>query len=119
MRAGAIIVAVERFDWTRRGRVRQRETVSPVGLAALVAALHLVVFAGRLTARSPLRGQSTFCVWRAPGTSASETSEPVGRGASRPVRAYFAGHLSLNAGMAVLALARWLHIMRLTGTPGH
>lgn len=35
---------------------------------------------------------------------------------SRPTQTYSAGQLDLAVGMAVITLARWLHIMRLTGT---
>jgi hypothetical protein len=109
---------MHRHCGTTSGCACHRDTVSPVGLAALVAALHLAVLAGRLSTRSPLGGQATLCVWRTPGKAAPGSPEPVSRGSSRPVHAYSAGHLSLNAGMAVLTLTRWLHIMRLTGTPG-
>ena len=105
---------------TIRNQTCRRETVSPVGLAALVTALHLVLLTGRVSPWSPLRRPGTLLIWRAP----SETRAVVAAGepekvASRPTQTYAAGQLALAVGMSLVAMARWLHIMRLTGTHGH
>lgn len=101
---------------TFRGHARQRETVSPVGLAALVAALHLAVLTGRVSVRWAGNRPGTLMIWRmtgdAPGTNTGKSDQSP----SRPTQTYSAGQLDLAVGMAVITLARWLHIMRLTGT---
>lgn len=106
-------------DGTVRNQARQRDMVSPVGLAALVTALHLVLLTGRVSRWSPMRRPNTLMIWRAPGevrtaVAAGETK----RVASRPTQTYAAGQLALAVGMSLVAMARWLHIMRLTGTQG-
>jgi hypothetical protein len=100
-------------------RVRlQREPA--VALAALVAVLNLSVLAGRLGGRtSPHRGD--VLAWRAPMTA---ITGPAGEAASsekppsNPTRYYNAGTLSLNTGIAVIALAAWLGVMRINGARG-
>jgi hypothetical protein len=103
---------------TIRGQVRRRDTVSPVGLAALVAALHLAVLTGRVPVWSVVGRAGTLQIWRVPADASATTARETGRVASRPVKSYSAGQLSLSAGMAIVALARWLRVMRLTGTQG-
>ena len=107
------------FHRTNCSRARQRDTVSPVGLAALVTALHLVLLTGRISPWSHVRRPGTLMIWRAPG----EARAPAAAGepekvASRPTQTYAAGQLALAVGMSLVAMARWLHIMRLTGTHG-
>jgi hypothetical protein len=105
---------------TIRNHTRRRETVSPVSLAALVTALHFVLLTGRISPWSPMRRPGTLLIWRAPGEArvAAAAGEPE-KGASRPTQTYAAGQLALAVGMSLVAMARWLHIMRLTGTHGH
>jgi len=96
----------------------QREPA--VILTALVAALNLSILAGRLGGRtSPYRGDVP--AWRAPMTAvpgptgeAASTEKPP----SNPTRFYNAGTLALNTGIAVLALAAWLGVMRINGSRG-
>jgi hypothetical protein len=99
------------YGWARR-----RDTVSPVGLAAVVAALHLALLTGRVPAFSPARRQGTLMIWRTTADVRAAAGGESEAAASRPVQTYAAGQLSLAAGMAVVTLARWLRIMRLTGT---
>ena len=103
---------------TTRNHAWQRETVSPVGLAALVAALHLAVLAGRVPALPTAGRPGTLLVWRVPGDPSRSAGVRAEKAPSRPVKSFAAGQLALTLGMAVVTLARWLQIMRLTGTPG-
>lgn len=105
---------------TIRSHAPRRETVSPVGLATLVAALHLVLLTGRISPWSPTRRPGTLMIWRTPSEvrAVAATGEPE-KVASRPTQTYAAGQLALAVGMSLVALACWLHIMRLTGTHGH
>lgn len=84
-----------------------------VGLAAIVAALHLAVLASRVSGRHH-HGPVVLLSWQAPSappTPADTTSEPP----SNPHRNYSVGELALTRGMAVVSLARWLHVMRING----
>jgi hypothetical protein len=86
-------------------------------LAALVAVLNLSVLAGRLGGRT-IPGRNDVLTWQIPisGPTAdrSTTEEP----SANPTRAYSAGRLSLDTGIAVIALAAWLHVMRINGATG-
>ena len=105
---------------TIRTHAPRRETVSPVGLATLVAALHLALLTGRISRWSPVRRPGTLMIWRAPSEArAAATAGEPEKVASRPTQTYAAGQLALAVGMSLVAMARWLHIMRLTGTHGH
>jgi hypothetical protein len=77
-----------------------------------VAVLQLAVLARRLSVRHAPR-PNVLLAWRSPETS--QTNSPEDSTPSKPTRTYCAGQLELTCGMAVLALAQWLHIMRLSG----
>lgn len=87
-----------------------------VALAALVAALHLSVLAGRLGSRA-IPGPCDVLTWRAPavGPADEPTSE---QSPSNPQRTYSAGQLALDTGIAVVALTAWLRVMRTNGSRG-
>ena len=104
---------------TIRTHAPRRETVSPVGLATLVAALHLALLTGRLPVWSAARRQGTLMIWRTPADSRADAGVDSEKAASRPIHCFAAGQLALAVGMSLVAMARWLHIMRLTGTHGH
>ena len=91
---------------TIRGQVQRRETVSPVGLAALVAALHLVMLTGRVPVWSAGGRPGTLQIWRVPGDALASSAGEAEKASSRPVKTYSAGQLSLTVGMAIVALAR-------------
>lgn len=100
------------------GRLRREPAVV---LTALVAALNLSVFAGRLGGRmGPTRGD--VLAWRAPLSPVAgpagdtQTDEPS---SSNPTRTYSAGRLALNTGIAVIALTAWLSVMRINGSRGN
>lgn len=87
-----------------------------VVLTALVTMLHLSVLAGRLGKRALPADESVFA-WQAanvgaPAEAAREESS------SNPIRSYSAGQLSLNTGIAVVALTAWLRVMRVNGAHG-
>lgn len=91
-----------------------------VALAALVTMLNVSVLAGRLGGRmGPTRGD--VLAWRAP---TSAIPGPAGEApaaekpSSNPTRSYNAGQLALNTGIAVVALAAWLSVMRINGSRG-
>lgn len=87
------------------------DVVSPVSLAAIVAALHLAVLASRVSHRH-LR-TVTLMSWQMPTPEepAPVATEPP----SNPQRSYCAGQLALSVGMAVITLARQLHAIRASG----
>ena len=87
-----------------------------VALAALVAALHLSVLAGRLGSRA-IPSACDVLTWRAPavGPADEPTSE---QSPSNPQRTYSAGQLALDTGIAVVALTAWLRVMRTNGSRG-
>lgn len=91
-----------------------------MALTALVTALNLSVLAGRLGGRvGPTRGD--VLAWRAPlspvtGPAADTQAEEPS--SSNPTRTYSAGRLALNTGIAVVALAAWLSVMRINGSRG-
>jgi hypothetical protein len=95
----------------------QREPA--VALAALVAVLNLSVLAGRLGGRMPCRGD--VLAWRAPMAAMNgpdAETKTTDKRPSNPTRSYNAGRLALNTGIAVVALAAWLHVMRINGARG-
>ncbi len=90
-------------------------TISPIGLSALVAVLHLAVLAGRLSRRVPPLSPVARLAWRSsPGGQAESVGQADARG-SNPITSTWAGRLSLTAGMAVIGLAAWLHTMHTSG----
>jgi|GEM_PF-985894 len=88
------------------------EAVSAVGLATVVAALHLALLAGRVPARG-LRGRQTaFLVWQQPESVPAEVQHDCNRVPSNPTRSYSAGRLALTAGMVIVVLAFQMQVMR-------
>lgn len=100
---------------TIRSHAPRRETVSPVGLAALVAALHLAVLTGRVSVRWAGARPGALVIWRMPQDTIRVAAGKSAQPPSRPTQTYSAGQLALAVGMAIVTLACWLHIMRLTG----
>jgi hypothetical protein len=90
-----------------------RSDVSGVGLTAIVAALYLVILAARVSGRHQY-GCRPLLSWEAPAspdTASAREEEP-----SNPHRNYSVGELALTVGMAVVSLARWLHVTRINGS---
>ena len=77
-----------------------------MGLAALVAALHLAILTGRVSTWSTAGRQGTRQIWQMPGDTLATTVGEAGKTSSRPVKTYAAGQLSLAVGMSLVALAR-------------
>ncbi len=88
-----------------------------MALAALVAVLHLSVLAGRPTGRmGSSRGDGL--TWRAPACGLSTERSTADNSPANPTQTYSVGRLSLDTGIAVIALAAWLHVMRINGATG-
>lgn len=89
------------------------EAVSAVGLATVVAALHLALLAGRVPARG-LRGRQTaLLIWQQPASNThAEVQHDCNRVPSNPTRSYSAGRLALTAGMVIVVLAFQMQVMR-------
>lgn len=86
-----------------------------VALAALVAVLNLSIMAGRLGGASP---RHAVLAWRAPACGPASERGSAKEPPANPTRAYNAGRLALGTGIAVIALAAWLHVMRINGATG-
>jgi hypothetical protein len=85
--------------------------LSAVGLAALVAALHLAVLAGR-GGRSLARYHEITPIISTETRPPDETPRDPDRAPSNPTHSYSAGRLALTAGMVIVALAHQVHLMR-------
>jgi len=91
-----------------------------MAMATLVAALHVAVLLRRVSAALPAGtcGPVAVWLWRAEGGSAAAVRrEPTGE-PSHPLVHVSAGRLPLTAGVAVVALTRWLHIMQISSPAG-
>lgn len=88
------------------------EAVSAVGLATLVAALHLALVAGRVPVRCPRGRQADTLIWRPPESPQTEVQHDGDRVPSNPTRLFSAGRLALTAGMVIIALAFRVQVMR-------
>jgi hypothetical protein len=86
------------------------DAVSTIGLAALVAALHLATIAGR-AGRVSVRHPQITPVTRMETLPPAETRRESDRAPSNPTRSYSAGRLALTVGMVIVALAYQLHVM--------
>lgn len=108
------IMAAMRNEPAYRGGVPgpRYAAVSTIGLATLVAALHLALLAGRVTGRCPRGQEAAMLVWRQPESRENETQHDPDRAPSNPTRNYSAGRLALAAGMVIVALAHQVHLMR-------
>lgn len=100
------------------GPVTRFDSLSTVGLAAMVAALHLAVLAGRVSARHPRGRHLALIVWQQPPAAQVETAPKSDRVPSNPTQAYNAGRLALTFGVAVIALAYQLQVMRMGSALG-
>ncbi len=90
---------------------------SPAGVAALAAVLHLAVLASRMPGRSAHAVPSLL--WNAGSAPAERHGDADGDAApSNPQQTYCVGRIALTSGMAVVALACWLHVMRLGSARG-
>ena len=83
------------------------DIMSTIGLATLVAALHLATLARRSSVHFPQMAQMTQMETRPP----DETSRDPDRAPSNPTRSYSAGRLALTVGMVIVALAFQLQLM--------
>jgi len=86
------------------------DAVSALGLATLVAALHLAVLAGR-AGRSSVRFPQMTQIAQLETAPADEARRDPDRAPSNPTRSYSAGRLALTAGMVIVALAFQLQLM--------
>jgi hypothetical protein len=94
--------------------VPRHGALSPLGLATIVAALHLAALAGRVSARHPHGRHVAMLIWRPPKTQPAATARVESdRVPSNPTHSYSAGRLALAAGMAIVALTFQLQLMRL------
>lgn len=94
------------------------EPVSPLGLAAFIAALHMAVLAGRVSGRSSPHRALSRIHWQAPAEKSPDAPCDRDRIGSNPHHAYSAGRLSLTRGMAVVTLAVYLNVIRTNGAQG-
>jgi hypothetical protein len=94
------------------------ETVSALGLAAFVAALHVAVLAGRMSGRPSQHGALSQIHWQMPAEKSPDAPNHRDRIGSNPHRAYSVGRLALTRGMAVVALAAYLNVIRTNGALG-
>jgi len=94
------------------------EAVSPFGLTALAAVLHVAVFTGRLPVQAFPSRTTTHITWQEPISSSIGDVRNADKIPSNPIHTYCAGHLALILGMAVIALTAWLQIMRISGALG-
>lgn len=93
--------------------------LSPLGLTAMMAAWHVALLGGRASACLHHPGPAAVLASSLPGGDRVESRVAAGRVPSRPVHSYYAGQLALTVGMAVVSLASWLHIMRISGALGY
>jgi hypothetical protein len=96
-----------------------REAMSPMGLAAMVAFLHVAVLAARVSTRHAHHHPTPVLSWPAMANSQPDVVVKAGKTPSNPVQTYCVGRLDLTRGMAVVVLAEWLHIMRTGGVHSH
>jgi len=87
-------------------------------MATLVAALHVAVLARRVSARWPVHSPTAAWAWRSDGGPVAPQSCEPERPPSHPSGHFSAGLLPLEAGVAVVARTRWLHIMRISSPIG-
>jgi hypothetical protein len=86
--------------------------VSLIGVATVVAALHLAALGGRLSVRGQRGRHVAMLIWQQPQPRPAETRPDAGRAPSHPTRSYSAGRLALAAGMVIVALAFQVQVMR-------
>ena len=89
-----------------------------MALATLVAALHLAVLARRMSAGLESHRPVATLAWRAEGSAGVAVRREPDETPSHPSHRFSAGQLALTAGMAVVTLGRWLHIMRSNSSVG-
>ena len=89
-----------------------------MALATLVAALHVAVLARRMSTRLPAHQPVAKLAWQADGPPTVTTRREPDDAPSHLSRHFSVGRLDLTAGMAVVTLARWLHIMRVSSSIG-
>lgn len=87
-----------------------------LGVAAMVAVLHLAILARQLRAQSAPGRPVAGLMWQLPCAEQVSVAVQRERVPSNPLQSFSAGRLALAAGMAVLALANWLHITRVHGS---
>lgn len=92
--------------------------VSGIGLATLIAALHLALLAGRVSGRCARGRQATLLIWQPPPRAQAEVQRDTDRVPSNPTHSYSAGRLALTAGMVIVALAFQMQVMRVGAALG-
>lgn len=97
---------------------RNRESVSLLGLTAVVTALHVAVLARRVPVRGWQPGQAAPFIWQESAEAPAIAQAITERTPSNPTHIFAVGQLALEAGMAIVTLAVWLHIMRINGVRG-
>ena len=94
--------------------VQRTDRVSRVGLAAMIAALHVAILASRMPVRNLHRPPVTLLSWQIPVAPQPPVAVPDDP-PSNPHQAFCVGELALAVGMAIIVLTRWLHIMHISG----
>ena len=97
---------------------RRAETISPLGLATLMAALHVAALARHVPIRRSSAGQVSRLIWRIPEERRATDRVSPDEAPSKPVHVFRAGQLALTGGVAVIALTLWLQVMRTNGATG-
>ncbi len=90
-------------------------TIPAPSVAAIAAVLHLAVLAGRVPVRHGHCTPRILLAWPLPSPNQTVNTETEDC-SSNPTQVYCAGELALTFGMAVIVLARWLHISRINGS---
>ena len=93
--------------------------VSSVRLTALLTAWHMAMCAGRFSLRTAHHRPAVAWAWSVPAGDRVESRMTDERVPSKPVCSFYAGQLALTVGTAVVTLAAWLHIMRISGALGY
>lgn len=91
---------------------------SAVGLATVVAALHVALLAGRIAPRYSRNRQMAEMVWQAPESAQGDPHHEDDHVPSNPTQSYSAGRLALTFGVALIVLATQLQVMRIGAALG-
>ena len=83
-----------------------------------MAALHVAVLAGRVSGRSSPHRAFRQIRWQVPAEKSPDAPCNRDRIGSNPHCAYSVGRLALTRGMAVIALAVYLNVIRTNGALG-
>lgn len=103
----------------RTSAVAGLEAVSAVGLTAFIAVLHLAVLTAELSHRSGTRRSAVFLIWREAGVPVIDRTCASAACDSNPHRTFYVGRLALTAGLAIIQLAAWINVLRVSALPGN